>query len=116
MFGKGGQLFHLLNVSIFSRSGQAKLLAIAVDCLRILSIKHQASKDVILECEGPNILVTILREQNYKNLLVMTARLLKGTKSANIHAILNYLQMTLTLCSPVRVPEEQAGHRPRRRH
>lgn len=49
-----------------------------MDCLRILSIKHQASKDVILECEGPNILVTILREQNYKNLLVMTARLLKG--------------------------------------
>ena len=88
MFGKGGQFFRLLNVSIFSRSGQAKLLAIAVDCLRILSIKHQASKDVILECEGPNILVTILREQNYKNLLVMTARLLKGTKSANIHAIL----------------------------
>ena len=58
----------------------SKLLTISADCLRILATKNQPTKEVILQLNGPNILVDIMRtrHQDYKNLILMTTRLLKG--------------------------------------
>ena len=62
------------------KSDNAKLLTILTDCLRILATKNQETKDAILSRNGPNLLVEILKGRNfeYKNLVLMTARLLKG--------------------------------------
>ena len=54
-----------------------KLLTILTDCLRILAMKHQPTKMVILQGSGPSNLVEIMKKQSYKNLILMTARLLK---------------------------------------
>ena len=55
-----------------------KLLTILTDCLRILAMKNQPTKMVILQCQGPAMLVNILKGREYKNLILMTMRLLKG--------------------------------------
>ena len=62
------------------KTDNVKLLTILTDCLRILATKNQQTKDVILARNGPRILVDIMqsRHQEYKNLILMTARLLKG--------------------------------------
>jgi len=54
-----------------------KLLTILTDCLRILAMRHQITKTIILQGGGPHHLVEILKKQSYKNLILMTARLLK---------------------------------------
>ena len=63
----------------------SKLLTISADCLRILATKNQPTKEVILQLNGPNILVDIMRtrHQDYKNLILMTTRLLKGIEHYN---------------------------------
>ena len=58
-----------------------KLLTILTDCLRILATKNPHTKAIILQGNGPQLLVNIMRHQDYKNLIVMTARLLKGNFS-----------------------------------
>ena len=65
------------------KEDNSKLLTISADCLRILATKNQPTKEVILQRNGPNILVDIMRSRHkdYKNLLIMTTRLLKGKKS-----------------------------------
>ena len=55
-----------------------KLLTILTDCLRILAIKNAATKELILQGNGPTLLVNIMKHQTYKNLIFMTSRLLKG--------------------------------------
>jgi hypothetical protein len=70
-------------VRLLSRDN-VKLLTILTDCLRILAMKNQPTKMIILEGNGPNLLVNIMKHQDYKNLIVMTARLLKG--KANIRS------------------------------
>ena len=55
-----------------------KLLTILTDCLRILAMKNQPTKMIILQCQGPAMLVNILKGREYKNLILMTMRLLKG--------------------------------------
>ena len=64
------------------KSDNIKLLTILTDCLRILATKNQQTKDVILNRNGPIILVEIMksRNDNYKNLITMTSRLLKGNR------------------------------------
>ena len=54
-----------------------KLLTILTDCLRILAMRHQPTKMIILQGGGPHQLVEVLKKQTYKNLILMTARLLK---------------------------------------
>ena len=54
-----------------------KLLAIVADCLRILSMQSPLTKQIFLECKGPQLLVEIMQTQDYKNLILMTSRLLK---------------------------------------
>lgn len=77
-----------------------KLLIIIADCLRILAVKNQPTKMIILQVsldrlkffklivnfdlicfkgEGPTLLVNIMKKKDYPNLILMTARLLKGT-------------------------------------
>ena len=69
-----------------------KLLTILTDCLRILAMRHQPTKMLILQGGGPTQLVEILKKQTYKNLILMTARLLQvlsvcpHNKQAIIHA------------------------------
>lgn len=55
-----------------------KLLTILTDCLRILAMKHQPTKMIILQGGGPQLLINIMKNQAYRNLVLMTARLLKG--------------------------------------
>ena len=54
-----------------------KLLAIVTDCLRFLSMQSQPTKRTFLDCKGPQLLVEIMQTQDYKNLILMTSRLLK---------------------------------------
>ena len=54
-----------------------KLLAIVTDCLRILSMQSPVTKQVFLEFKGPQLLVEIMQKEDYKNLILMTSRLLK---------------------------------------
>ena len=65
------------------KQDNVKLLTILTDCLRILATKNQPTKDAILARNGPNILVEIMKNRHgeYKNLILMTIRLLKGNKS-----------------------------------
>ena len=65
------------------KQDNVKLLTILTDCLRILATKNQPTKEVILARNGPNILVEIMqnRHREYKNLILNTTRLLKGTKT-----------------------------------
>ena len=58
-----------------------KLLAIVTDCLRILSMQSPVTKQIFLECKGPQLLVEIMQTQDYKNLILMTSRLLKVRSS-----------------------------------
>ena len=60
-----------------------KLMTIALDCVRILAFKDKATKAAVLERNGPQVLVGILREKpadpgNRDNLILHTIRLLKG--------------------------------------
>lgn len=69
---------------LLKRDDKDKLRTIVIDCLRILSTQHAETKKVILDHNGPRILVDIMRRQtmredNYKNLTVTTSRLLKGS-------------------------------------
>ena len=75
------------------KTDNVKLLTILTDCLRILSTKNQQTKDVILTRNGPSMLVEIMRSrhQDYKNLILMTTRLLKGKLVLNFkHSILYF--------------------------
>jgi hypothetical protein len=73
-----------------------KLLTILTDCLRILATKNPPTKAIILEGQGPQLLVNIMKQQDYKNLIVMTARLLKGksylssTTEISVFTLLDY--------------------------
>ena len=62
------------------KEDNVKLMTILTDCLRILATKNQPTKDTILARQGPQILVEIMqsRHQEYKNLIVMTTKLLRG--------------------------------------
>jgi hypothetical protein len=55
-----------------------KLFAIIVDCLRILAFQNPKTKEFILECKGPHLFVAILKTTEYKTLITMTSKLLKG--------------------------------------
>ncbi len=88
-----------LMVALLKRD-DPKLLIIIADCLRILSVKNQPTKMIILQVrwdllgllmnfwvkayfncskgEGPTLLVNIMKKKDYPNLILMTARLLKG--------------------------------------
>jgi hypothetical protein len=70
-----------------------KLLTILTDCLRILSVKNQPTKVIILQGNGPALLVNIMKHKDYKNLIVMTARLLKG----KLFVRFNFIQATCSL-------------------
>ena len=62
------------------KEDNSKLLTILAECLRILATRNQPTREVILQRNGPNILVDIMRtrHKDYKNLILMTTRLLKG--------------------------------------
>ena len=57
-----------------------KLLTILTDCLRILALKNAATKEIILQGNGPTMLINFMKHQTDKKLLFMTSRLLKGKK------------------------------------
>ena len=65
-------------VRILHTSNEEKLLTIVTDCLRILAVTHEGTKQEILENNGPQILVNIMKHHSYENLLMTTSRLLKG--------------------------------------
>ncbi len=68
-----------------------KLLTILTDCLRILAIKNAATKELILQGNGPTLLVNIMKHQTYKNLIFMTSRLLKGKIVISTWVYLKYV-------------------------
>ena len=44
----------------------------------IEDVDNGPTKMIILQCQGPSMLVNILKGREYKNLILMTMRLLKG--------------------------------------
>merc|ERR1712223_716448 len=87
------------------KEDNSKLLTILAECLRILATRHQPTREVILQRNGPNILVDIMRtrHKDYKNLILMTTRLLKVIsccakskrviiESGGMEALLGHLQ------------------------
>ena len=58
-----------------------KLLAIVTDCLRMLSMKSPQTKETILHCNGPQLVVGIMQAHRYSVLIRNTSRLLKVTIS-----------------------------------
>ena len=87
-----------LIVSLQNFKGNPKLLAIVADCLRILSMQSPRTKQVFLECKGPQLLVEIMQTQDYKNLILMTSRLLKvlSVCPLNKQAIIGKLEGLVT--------------------
>ena len=65
-------------VSLLSRSGNAKFLAVVADCLQLLSFGDAEAKAVIHECDGGVALVRIVKTfGDYEKLMWTASRVLK---------------------------------------
>ena len=110
-------------VALLQRNN-VKFLAIVTDCLQILAYGNQESKLIILASQGPLELVRIMRSYDYEKLLWTTSRVLKGKLvKRNLHRVQfpglkfsSFFTNFLSIYSVVRVLEQQARHRGRRRH